>query len=242
MLNPTPSLPPPLDAIELLIPTTSPFMLTSGPPELPGLIAASVWMKSWLTTSGSSSICRPRALMIPWLTECRQAKRASQRHHPGSDRGLVAIAQTGRRQIVAVELEDGDVGLGVGPDLHRQDRPAVAQEDADLGWLRAVDHVMIGQNEKAGGAVAADDDARTGFLELPDAAVLLGTVVFWRRCEPPTARPPWPPARTSGSPAGTVRTVSPGRHKSRRRRLSGEPRLAELVRCRRVRHDPAPAT
>ncbi len=70
MLNPTPSLPPPLDAIELLIPITSPFMLTSGPPELPGLIAASVWRKSWFSTSGSSSMCRPRALMIPWLTEC----------------------------------------------------------------------------------------------------------------------------------------------------------------------------
>ena len=174
MLKPTPSFPPPFDAIELLIPMTSPFMLTRGPPELPGLIAASVWMKSWLTTSGSSSICRPRALMIPWLTECRQAKWASQRHHPGSDRGLVAVAQPGRRQIVAAELEDGDVGLGIRPDLHRQDRPAVAQKDADLGRLRAVDNVMIGQDEKAGGVVAANDDARAGFLELAGTAVFLG--------------------------------------------------------------------
>ncbi len=69
MLKPTPSLPPPLEAIELLIPMTSPFMFTSGPPELPGLIAASVWRKSWFSTSWSSSMCRPRALMIPWLTE-----------------------------------------------------------------------------------------------------------------------------------------------------------------------------
>jgi hypothetical protein len=29
-----------------LIPTTSPRRFTSGPPELPGLIAASVWMMS----------------------------------------------------------------------------------------------------------------------------------------------------------------------------------------------------
>ena len=27
-----------------LMPTTSPFRLSSGPPELPGLIATSVWM------------------------------------------------------------------------------------------------------------------------------------------------------------------------------------------------------
>ena len=32
--------------IAVLIPTTSPARLSSGPPELPGLIAASVWMKS----------------------------------------------------------------------------------------------------------------------------------------------------------------------------------------------------
>ena len=33
-------------AAMLLTPTTSPAMFTSGPPEFPGLIAASVWMKS----------------------------------------------------------------------------------------------------------------------------------------------------------------------------------------------------
>ena len=34
------------DAIAVLIPTSSPLRLTSAPPELPGLMAASVWMKS----------------------------------------------------------------------------------------------------------------------------------------------------------------------------------------------------
>ncbi len=55
----------------MLMPTTSPFMLTSGPPELPGLIAASVWRKSWFSTPlrSRSTSCRPRPLMIPWLTE-----------------------------------------------------------------------------------------------------------------------------------------------------------------------------
>ncbi len=32
--------------IAVLIPTTSPFRLKRGPPEFPGLIDASVWMKS----------------------------------------------------------------------------------------------------------------------------------------------------------------------------------------------------
>ncbi|MNC98753.1 hypothetical protein D3C83_168110 [compost metagenome] len=45
--KPTPMLPLlPWVAIALLMPMTSPFMLTSAPPELPGLIGASVWMAS----------------------------------------------------------------------------------------------------------------------------------------------------------------------------------------------------
>jgi len=40
--NPIPSEPPPLVEIETLTPISSPFILTRAPPELPGLIAASV--------------------------------------------------------------------------------------------------------------------------------------------------------------------------------------------------------
>ena len=42
--KPMPCAPPPMIAVAT--PTMSPSMLTSGPPELPGLIEASVWMKS----------------------------------------------------------------------------------------------------------------------------------------------------------------------------------------------------
>jgi len=55
-------------AIAELMPMTSPRMFRSGPPELPGLIAASVWMKSpMLRPSFRSSPAsrRPLALMIP---------------------------------------------------------------------------------------------------------------------------------------------------------------------------------
>ena len=44
MLPPSPVRLPPTVAIAELTPTTSPSRLTSGPPELPGLMAASVWM------------------------------------------------------------------------------------------------------------------------------------------------------------------------------------------------------
>ena len=44
--NPIPTLPPERLMMAELMPISSPFMLTSAPPELPGLIDASVWMKS----------------------------------------------------------------------------------------------------------------------------------------------------------------------------------------------------
>ena len=45
MAKPMPTLP--ADSVKMteLMPTTSPRMLSSGPPLLPGLMAASVWMK-----------------------------------------------------------------------------------------------------------------------------------------------------------------------------------------------------
>jgi hypothetical protein len=42
--NPMPSLPPEREKIKVLIPTTRPLASTKGPPLLPGLIGASVWM------------------------------------------------------------------------------------------------------------------------------------------------------------------------------------------------------
>ncbi len=44
--KPMPMLPPVRERIAVLMPTSSPPRLTSAPPELPGLIDASVWMKS----------------------------------------------------------------------------------------------------------------------------------------------------------------------------------------------------
>ncbi len=46
MAKPMPIDPPVPLRMAVLMPISSPRMLTSAPPELPGLIAASVWMKS----------------------------------------------------------------------------------------------------------------------------------------------------------------------------------------------------
>ena len=57
----------PLRATAVLIPITWPAALTSGPPELPELIAASVWMRS-RSVPCSVSMSRPSAETIPWVT------------------------------------------------------------------------------------------------------------------------------------------------------------------------------
>ena len=50
-----PTEPPLREKIAVLMPTNSPFMFTRAPPELPGLMAASVWMK------------KPRSVMPTWV-------------------------------------------------------------------------------------------------------------------------------------------------------------------------------
>ena len=52
--------------IAVLMPISSPRRLTSAPPELPGLIEASVWMKSSYP-SGDRPL-RPSALTMPEVT------------------------------------------------------------------------------------------------------------------------------------------------------------------------------
>ena len=55
------------------MPMTSPLPLNSGPPELPGLTAASVWMKGTTASPGSE---RPLALTMPCVAVCSKPKGA----------------------------------------------------------------------------------------------------------------------------------------------------------------------
>ena len=64
--KPTPTLPPPPAVrIAVLTPITRPSESSSGPPELPGLIAASVWMTFSIENWFCASIERPRPETIP---------------------------------------------------------------------------------------------------------------------------------------------------------------------------------
>ena len=47
------------------MPISSPLMLSSGPPELPGLMLASVWIRPVSVSPVGMVISRPRALTMP---------------------------------------------------------------------------------------------------------------------------------------------------------------------------------
>ena len=67
------AVPSALEATAVFIPITVPELSTSGPPELPGLMAASVWnmlIRVSVPVPEASLACtvRPLAEMIPWVT------------------------------------------------------------------------------------------------------------------------------------------------------------------------------
>ena len=72
--NPSPMLPPspPLISVAIaeLTPITRPAASSSGPPELPGLMAASVWIALIYETSPTMPVVtgRSTALMMPYVT------------------------------------------------------------------------------------------------------------------------------------------------------------------------------
>ena len=61
--NPIPALCPTFEAIIVLMPITSPCQFSSGPPEFPGLIAASVWIASSITIPSGSCTGRIELMM-----------------------------------------------------------------------------------------------------------------------------------------------------------------------------------
>jgi hypothetical protein len=94
----------------VLTPMTSPFMLSSGPPELPGLMAASVWMKCWNWPGAPWSMVRFLAEMMPAVTVCAKANGLPM---ASTQSPTCAVSElpilTGQRRA-GVDLDHGEVG------------------------------------------------------------------------------------------------------------------------------------
>ena len=70
MAKPAPAKEPEFEMMKVLMPISSPCAFTSAPPELPGLIAASVWIKPpGLRASSEYGFGRFTALTMPRVTE-----------------------------------------------------------------------------------------------------------------------------------------------------------------------------
>ena len=100
-------------AIAVLMPTTWPPASSSGPPELPGLIAASVWMRLLRFVLPSAVIERPLADTMPLVTELEYVPSGL----PIAMTSWPTLSASSRRATRpagrALDLDDREVGQGV---------------------------------------------------------------------------------------------------------------------------------
>ena len=135
--KPTPSLPPEVVLICWSIPITLPSAPISGPPELPGLIEASVWIAPSILNWVSESIERSVAETIPTESDCSSPNGLPIAATGAPTWTLVGVAELDRVQVeaVGVDLDQRDVGVGVEADDVGGDLVAVAELDVDLVGL-----------------------------------------------------------------------------------------------------------
>ncbi len=146
-----------VEAMDELIPITWPAALKVGPPELPGLMAASIW-----TALVTISCCYHRrgdravqgghdagggGVVI--------AERVADGHHVLADGELVGVGEFHSLQVArrVVELDDRKIGGGIGADERGGIHVAVGKRHLNL--LGAGDHVVVGDDV----AFGVDDGA-----------------------------------------------------------------------------------
>ena len=141
----------------VLMPITSPREDTSGPPELPGLSAASVWITSSIMRPVVARRLRPSAEITPAVTVDSKPSglpiaiaswpRRSRLESPSGANGKAARG---------VRAQQREVGVGIDAEQPRLGGASFGVGQADLA--RAVDHVGVGQRQPVG----RDDDAGAG--------------------------------------------------------------------------------
>ena len=183
--KPTPTFPwAPLSvAICVFTPITSPRAFKSGPPELPGLIGASVWIALSIARLFGAWSTRPIALTIPDVIE-RSSRTGCRSRRPRPRRAPRSSVRTGAGQTARrrVHLQHGEIRGRVHADDVGPDGLVVGEADVDD--VRPLDDVVV-RDDVAG---LVDHEARperplaaregiervrgerTGRLDLDDAA------------------------------------------------------------------------
>ena len=110
--KPMPMLPPEGDRICELMPTSSPLVLTSAPPELPWLIGASVWRKSSKLPS-PRPVARPLALTMPMVTVWPTPSGLPKASTTSPTRDFPESPSGRAREALRVDPDHGEVARGV---------------------------------------------------------------------------------------------------------------------------------
>ena len=152
---------PPVSICELM-PITSPASFSSGPPELPGLIGASVCSTLSIVKPFGAVIWRCSAEITPVVSVRSRSNGLpiASTGSPTCDGARVAERQRMQRQPVGRDPQDREIVRGVLADHLRFDRLAFFEAHRDLD--RVLDDVIVGQDR----AVGVDHDARAGVLAL----------------------------------------------------------------------------
>ena len=143
-------------SICVLTPMTWPRALSSGPPELPWLIGASVWMTWSMVKRFGAVMRRCSALTIPDVT-VRSRPNGLPIATTGSPTWTLSELPSGRgvsALAARLDAEHREIGRRVGADELGLDRVAVREAHRDL--VRALDDVVV-RDDVAG---LVDDEAR----------------------------------------------------------------------------------
>ena len=111
------------------MPITLPSWVNSGPPELPWLIGASIWM-NWSYGPSPMSRLPPRRCR---RSPCRRGRTGCPSPPPTGPASRWRIAEFDEGQLVAgIHLQHRDIGARIAADHLRRQGGAVVQRHADL--------------------------------------------------------------------------------------------------------------
>ena len=97
----------------VLTPITSPRELASGPPELPGFSAASVWIMLSIIRPDLERKVRPQGAHHSGGDCALEAVRIAKGDHQLSHTDGVRVSHAGRNKVGGVDPDYGQVGFGI---------------------------------------------------------------------------------------------------------------------------------
>src|SRR5581483_4412411 len=145
-------MPWPVATMAVLMPMTSPRRFSSGPPELPGLMEASV---DEVLVGRDPDVGAPDGADDADGDRLIEPERIADGNGPFPHAESVGVAERGDTQLpIRVELDDRQVGLRVGADDASAHLLLGCKPHGDA--VGALDHVEVGEHV----AALVDDDAR----------------------------------------------------------------------------------